>query len=649
MKKQVLNIGVVSALTILCVAMFMRNAPHLWDIQFWDETFYMGTGIFSWDNHFRFYEVSPLYSYIYRMASPFFSDPAALHIWMGVTVTAAAIMSTALAVFIISRNAALSAVTVVIMIASGYSDALPKLVYAAIPIVSLGFAASTMLPRLHTKMALIALTAFIVTFIRPEFVVAFYLATAVSIIALAASFRTVSKDRLWVGITLVSLAIIAVLSKLWIFPVLKGGERALMAFGQHYSLYLREMGIIEIDPFSNYERILAEYLPGATSEMSALVKYPAKIIGYFSFNIANGIKAGFSAIAGIAINYPILAFAILTIIAYCIAKRKRGVFNYGDAASWLVLAAPTAMSIVLIYARDHYLVVAATLMMLAAAFVFRWVGPRDTIIGAAGVLMLSALLIKPLQPVDQLRLETTTALKAQKPFGSLLEMDGGWCYYAPKNCHSIYALEVKTDSMVRYINEGHINGVMASEQLLRWAKEANQPDFVNFINNGAEGWTKIPLSKDYTLIRRDRLDMIGWGNVLTSNVMKYVHVNHIGAGSGTVSKRNDSVVFVHPGDSDPTSLSIDLGRLARDISCSRINVTATIDKNVTPEAIARGGAVIGVTFDDGRGQSGVVSSGHTMTFASDTAPTSVTVLVDDHGSTDTDWLNLDIQPVDCAN
>lgn len=615
----------------------------------WDETFYMATGIFNWDHQFRFYEMSPLYSYIYRMAWHFVHDPATLHLWMGVAVVAAAMLATSCAAFVISRNFAFTAIAATIMLASGYSEALPKLVYAAIAIMSIGFAASTLMPRFHAKMACVALTAFIVTFIRPEFVIAFYAATAISVLALSASYRTVLQDRPWSATTISFLAIIAALSRLWTFPVLSGGARALQAFGQHYSLYLFNMGKFKIDPFLNYERVLAEYLPGATSEMDALKKYPAKIIGYFAYNIGNGIKSGFGALAGIATNHPFVAIAIVAAIVYCLLNRKEGRRNYGDAASWLILAAPTAISIVLIFARDHYLVVAATLLLLLASIVFRWIGARDTLIGAIGVLML-ALFITPMPPSDQPNLRTAAALKEQKPFGALLEMDGGWCYYAPMNCHSVYALEVKSHSMARYLNEGHINGVMASPTLRSWARDNNHPGLVSLIDNGAPGWTKIKLSKDFVLIRRDKPDMEGWGNVLTSNVMKYVTVDHLGSGPGTVSKRADSVLFVHPGANDPTSLTIDLGQLARDSACQKVSVTATLDKNVTADAIARGGAVIGVTaYADGKEEKDVIRKGHDMTFSADSTSAPVKVVVDDHGNVDTDWLNLDVNPVGCGN
>lgn len=646
--KRKASVFLVLALVVFCVAMFLRNAPHIWDLQMWDETFYMATGIFNWDHHFRFYEISPLYSYMYRMAWHFDPQPTSLHLWMGVAVVAAAIIVTAISILIVSRSVALTAIATAIMIASGYSDALPKLVYAAIAIVSLGFAVSTTLPRFHSKMACISLTAFVVAFIRPEFVIAFYVSAAASVIALAVNYKAILKDRLWSAVTVAFLAVIAALSKLWVFPVLSGGARALQAFGQHYSLYLFNTGKLKIDPFLNYERILAEYLPGATSEMDALKKYPGKIISYFAYNIGNGIKSVFGALAGIAANHPIIAIAIIVAIVYCLIKRKEIRLNYGDAASWLIMAAPTAISVILIFARDHYLVVASTFLLLLAALAFRWLGARDTLIGAVAVLVLTAF-IAPLPPADQHNLQTATALKEQKPFGALLEMDGGWCYYAPLNCHSIYALEVKSDNMMKYLDESHINGVMASPTLRSWARDNHHLGLVNLINNGAPGWTKIRLSRDFTLIRRDKLDMAGWANVLTGNVMKYVTVNHLGAGPGTVSKRADSVLFVHPGANDPTSLTIDLGRLARDSACQKVNVTATLDKDVTAEAIARGGAIIGVTaYPGGKEEKDVVRNGHDMTFSVDSTSDPVKIVVDDHGNVDTDWLNLVIKPTGCG-
>ncbi|QNB10664.1 hypothetical protein EHZ19_27690 [Paraburkholderia bannensis] len=649
MKRKAL-VGLVSVLTIFCVAMFLRNAPHIWDIQMWDETFYMASGIFNWNHGFLNYEGSPLYSYIYRIASAIDPDPMTLHIWMGVAVVAAGIIATSLAVFVISRNVALSAITTAILISSGYSQALPKLVYAAIALMSIGFAISTRLPRFHSKMACVALTAFIVTFIRPEFVIAFYAATAIAIVALAFSYRQFVTARPWPWVTVGILVIVAVLVKLWTFPVLRGGARALQAFGQHFSLYLRDTGKINIDPFFNYEKLLAQYLPGATSEMNALRLYPARVLGYFVYNIESGVKAGLGALAGIATNHPVIAIAVVALAAWCLTKRTRRPLDLASVVAWIVIAVPTAMSIVLIFARDHYLVVAATLMMLLIALVFRWLGARDTAIGAAILLVLTAAVVKPLPAGEQPHLDTATALRMQKPFGALLEMDGGWCYYAAKNCHSLYALDAQAQNMIQYLDQAHINGVMVSAPLLEWSKETGHTEFTEFLQNGAPGWTKIPLSRYYTLLRRTSLDMTDWGNVQTSSIMNYVHVDHLGRQTGTVSKMTDEVLFVHPGVGDPTALSIDLGRLADDATCSGVNVVATLDKGVLPDAIQRGGGVIGITTINSQGQTqkGVVSRGHDVDFSVAVGSPPVKVLVDDHGNPDSDWLNLNIEPTGCG-
>ncbi len=506
MRIQAIKTGLFTALIILCVALFLRNAPHIWDLQMWDETFYMAAGLFNWNHHFRHYEASPLYSYIYRMTWHFIHDPAILHLWMGVAVVAVAIIVTALSVMTISRSMAFTAIITVIMLASGYSEALPKLVYAAIAIISTGFAISTLLSRLHAKMACIALTTFIVSFIRPEFVVGFYLSSIASVILLIASYRAIIQNRLQSSVTLGLLIIIAILVKLWTFPLLSGGARALQAFGQHYSLYLFNIGKVTIDPFLNYEKILAEYLPGATSETDALKKFPGSIFNYFIYNIESAIKAFFTAITDMAMNHTVVSVAIIALIVYCLIKRKHFSFNFGDTISWLFLAAPTAISIVLVFASGHYLVIAATLLMLFAALLVRSLGPRDTFVGAAAILILTAITVKPLPSAPQPHFETAMALRSQTPFGTLLELDGGWCYYASENCHSIYAIDIKSDNMVRYLDEDHINGVMVSAPLQQWAKENNLFQFTAFLENGASGWVKIPLSPDYTLLRRESLD-----------------------------------------------------------------------------------------------------------------------------------------------
>lgn len=583
-RKIVAHIFVIS-LIFLVTYMFLRNSTHIWDLQMWDETFYMATGVFNWDHHFRFYEVSPLYSYLYRIASFYITDTASLHLWMGVIVIALAVLVTSISVMVISRNVAFTSITMVVMISSGYSAALPKLVYVAISIMAMGLAFATLMRSFHSKLACITLFAFLVSFIRPEFVITFYIAGSLSLFSLLWYLRRPSQDPMSLGITFIILAIIGLLCKLWVFPILSGGARALQAFGQHYSLYLFNIGEVKIDPFFNYEKILQEYLPGANSEADALRLYPQAMLGFFFYNIKNCVLSAFGAFYGIIVNNTIIALAICVLAAFCGARRKRGLFNWGNFVCWIVLAIPTAISIVLIFARDHYLVVAATLLMLLCGMLVRSFGVRDTYVGAVGVLLLSVFLVQPLPPRPQPNLDVVEALRSQPAIGAMLELDGGWCYYAPSKCYSVFALDVKINNMVDYLDNAHINGVMASPALIGWAKETGKNDLSDFLQHTPPGWSRIALSENYVLIRRNVIDSEGWGNVLTAGLLNYVQNSHVGRETGIISKKGNASLFIHPGASDSTTFTLDVPNLTVAAGCSAVTLWAHIDDKVPPRPL----------------------------------------------------------------
>ena len=91
-----------------------------------------------------------------------------------------------------------------------------------------------------------------------------------------------------IAAVLASVALVA-LSFAWTVPIMHGGDRALIAFGQHYSLYLSVSNKLSMinHPFYHWELIIKREFPSAGSDFQAIVLYPTKVIPYLIFNAQN--------------------------------------------------------------------------------------------------------------------------------------------------------------------------------------------------------------------------------------------------------------------------------------------------------------------------------------------------------------------------
>ena len=534
----ILRTVLIVALILLSLVVFLQNAPRVWDLQLWDETLFMASGIYNWHGNFINYENSPLYSYIYRLTNVFLPDPIQLQLWMGVAVVGCAIFCTAMSVYVVSNNAIWAASSASILLSSGYALATPKLVYAAISLMAAGYGLSSLADRPPLKFVIIAVTAFIISFIRPEFVLAFYISLASSILLFILDRRFIYERRNLSFITIGLYVAIALLCYAWSFPRLSGGARALMAFGQHYSVYLAETGRINVDPYFNYQRIMAEHLPGAKSEIQALLLYPSNMMEFFFYNISNTFVRAAAGISSMLTGQFALFLLVAISILFSLSPKNIPRFSINNFASWAVIALPTIISIVFIFAREHYLIFLSTLTILLFATIARNLKLRDSFPVAVMVIISTIFFVPPLrESVKRPFTDTAVALAKIRPFGNLLEMDGGWCYFAPHVCRPIFALEVKTADMVDYLEEGHVNGIMVSSASMAWAEQNNQPVLVELMKNGSPEWDKRALSDEFSLMIRNKIDREGLDNVFTSNIMSFVGIVHVGRAPSTVQKK----------------------------------------------------------------------------------------------------------------
>lgn len=662
--------AVVCLIFLISLMRYFSDWPYFWDIWLWDETFYMGGGIYTWTtSSFSNYEASPLYSYLYKLVGLLFSDPTELFAVVGVIGSAGAIVSIFLATWWLGGSILLAISVGAVLVLGGFSMSGPRLIYIAICVIMLGGAIGFSLRIFPARAMILALTTFVAAFIRPEFALAFYIFLLFSVVGWfyvlvmpEARRRVISLHKSELISAIFAAIILLLLSGLWSFPIISGGARALMAFGQHFSLYWANVNGVNIDAFLNWENIIGRELPGVDSEFLAILRYPEKMLAFFVFNILSAIEmCGRSLLDFLGANY---AFSVaLCLVAVVILRFRSGAPGarlteeasapwWHDVVLWLALAFPVLVSIVLIYARAHYLVIFISIFALGVSLVVRRIAWLESAFLAAllSCVLLFSTTAVPAAPRPNF--DVVTALKKHGNLGRLLELDGGWCFYIPERCVSLFMVDIpKEKNFLSYLDEGRIDSIVVSKTMLDFVKVNRQQEFLDFLTMPKRyGWKKTPLTPNTFLLTRVSGREPARGGMLSANLMNYVADISLGDDFGNLHDKGDMTFFVHPGRTAPTIFEFKSWDLASKTGCKTVSMLGKMDGNVPVEASGRGAAKVGMRISrDGKSyfSSNIsVSQPKTFTF-SPSKHEVVVVLVDNAGNPDTDWLNIQVRLSAC--
>ncbi|MEI9988067.1 MAG: hypothetical protein WDN69_36165 [Aliidongia sp.] len=120
--------------------------------------------------------------------------------------------------------------------------------------------------------------AYLAAFIRPEFVLSFYILLVLQLgILVELPLRRRRMARGLAPVTSpelaaagVASAFIAAMSFIWSFPVLQGGERAFVAFGAHYAMQYATAHKLDIDAWIDWRLVITDQFPGAHTVFEAV-------------------------------------------------------------------------------------------------------------------------------------------------------------------------------------------------------------------------------------------------------------------------------------------------------------------------------------------------------------------------------------------
>ena len=516
---------------------YTQNFPHIFDIALYDESGYMHRGQAPGLLNFSNYEWAPLYSLYYRAVSLVVRDPVDVYMVGGLLVLFAAFLLGALSIQLLSGNPTLAVLLASLPLFVGVFLIWPRPSFMVIAVLGLAVPLALRLRRTADKAALLTVVAFLLTFVRPEFITAFYLMLAVA----AASFLWMLWSRgraapdgrqsliALAAVPGLSFALLAALALAWSLPTPAGQGRAFLAFGQHYALrYVADHGL-PVSSWQNWLPIMAREFPGASTVGAAFRQAPEKVLHFYAANLA-GMIAEIWYTARHVIGHHALFFAVGVAILIAGAAWQLRAVRQDRGQPWMpdaardglaadllliaILGLPPLLGCILVYPRLHYLIMVEFVACLLLARAVRGLGPRGlaprglappfapVLAAALGVLLF--LSISPLPSVPQPNVAIIRSLRTLPPVRQMVEDDGGWCYYLPSRC-TPYFLDAMTDAteLRDLMARDSFDAVLISPSVRSYA--VTHPDLaLDFLLAGAShpGWISYPLAPGYTIFYR---------------------------------------------------------------------------------------------------------------------------------------------------
>jgi len=497
--------------TLCALLRKFSNWPNVWDITLWDETMYLGVGLTNLSDlthGLQHYQESPLYSKSYDLiASLTGAEAPSVFMLGGLSAVLLALFGVAIGVFAGSGSLSLSIVSIFVLYRSLHIPS--RASFFCIFILGARFSLCTLCPERFAKAAILALTCFLATFVRPEYVLGFYLSIAIVLATfIELNLRELPQRNANLVIGFAALATITILAMLWCFPILEGGGRAFEAFGQGYSSRAVMDRGLSLDPYLNWKQIVDADFPGAKSLGDALSVRPGRVIVFMLKNVFGIMPWGYSLLNG--------AFCIGTILVAAWLCRPWAKFvkpsdrsRADNVLCATVLLVPPTISISMTVPRSWYvlLALAALLILFASATrtpFARVIGRRlipthmlvskvnDNLV-AAGLAVLMLIVTRPLPIVPQPTLATATSMSSIGKVSTMLEASGGLCFYAKPICNHVFPWMIPDGMDIKVFLEG-IDAVAVTPSLLMVAPLANNPKFGTFLETATKnGWTRHDL------------------------------------------------------------------------------------------------------------------------------------------------------------
>jgi hypothetical protein len=285
------------------------------------------------------------------------------------------------------------------------------------------------------------------------------------------------------------------------------GERSMVAFGQHFSLNWVSWNNSAINPWTNWEEITSRNFGAANSILEAFAKNPSTFLKHAIYNFLNLAKSApilfipqlsASVSKEVLIALPIICLAAY--LAYLHNSHHKKLLadirnNFQENKTLLLfislLLLPELISIVIIYPRDHYLLIMGILIILGTTILLRNSNFKQEKTSYKMLSLLFASLIivmfqfRPYQKAaDKPTLNTIQfiqSLNINQPV-NILEAEGGYYIYLNGKFQRVAEYDKNTD-FDHFRMDRNINMIVLSNGLLQDTRFINDTEWQDFLAN----------------------------------------------------------------------------------------------------------------------------------------------------------------------
>jgi hypothetical protein len=349
----------------------------------------------------------------------------------------------------------------------------------------------------------VALGALLVSYVRPEYFVAYVAALSGGGLVLLRAYSRKPERR-----TAILLA--ATLSTLTIMVALGSplsAERSHDAFVQHFAKnWVRWTGST-LSSWTDTDEVIRQSLGDGSSLTDYVVSQPGMVLRHVVDNASRALPWSSSLIFPVYSPVDLMSKGLLALALLVAAYAARTSIRSALCTRASVLVAgslfllPGLISVVVVYPRDHYLLPVLGIIVSLAALA---ITPTSAYAASSSSLrwVVIATLLLAFMPrlyssdnASQPNLETVWQIQAlgiDAPV-NLLEADGGYTIYLAPNFHRVKQFE-KTIGFDEFLVTKEINMLVVSSALLSDSRFRNDPAWHAFLRYYASaGYTQIAI------------------------------------------------------------------------------------------------------------------------------------------------------------
>lgn len=497
------------------------------DIKLADESSSLFSGVSLLSEGFPHPEYSPLYAVWYFFLSLLQPDRVELYYlnYKLLTVLPAVLLYVLLRIRKVSLLIAFCCACLFILCEANL-PVWPKVGHFALCLITTVMIVFSLVRTRMTKVVVLTTGMLLVAFSRPEFFVAYMLVVFIAVILIVGEVRQ-RRIREAIPAVLVILVISVIL--IGILGVPTSGNRGFIAFKAHFAINWINWTGSSLSPWLDAHELFAEAFGPAESFMEAVRAKPLLILRHVMANVtAAPVRmvqmfcmparhfSGVFLLSRIVAPYWLLMLLVLALVLQGISvSRMRE--NLRQHKWFLVGLAPFLfppfMSSVLMFAKNHYILMLTVPAIIACLSVFAPAEESTQRSDLRGIVLIGLCLVLsvPATAVSRNR-PTARTIRFLEAAGiqervNLLEAEQGYHFYLSSNYNRIKHVWKKGD-FDSFRKEHEVNAIVVTQNLMEDRRYRTDASWKAFLSDyGAAGFVKlrVPETDNCIIIARDLL------------------------------------------------------------------------------------------------------------------------------------------------